>query len=116
MTAVVALKCLVDALGGVEVADCFDMVIGTSTGAIIAFLVGLNLETSEQAIERYDVLIERIFTKSAFSTPMMLFTTASYDEAPFMNVLSEILGDQTMLDSRANPAVPFVFAVTSKMR
>jgi Patatin-like phospholipase len=116
MTSVVALKCLVDALGGVEVADCFDLVVGTSTGAIIAFLVGLNLETSEQAVERYDVLIRRIFTKSAFSTPMMLFTTASYDEAPFMNVLSEILGDQTMLDSRANPAVPFVFAVTSKMR
>eukprot|EP00529_Nitzschia_sp_RCC80_P003796 CAMPEP_0113439596 /NCGR_PEP_ID=MMETSP0014_2-20120614/120_1 /TAXON_ID=2857 /ORGANISM="Nitzschia sp." /LENGTH=1044 /DNA_ID=CAMNT_0000330357 /DNA_START=121 /DNA_END=3255 /DNA_ORIENTATION=- /assembly_acc=CAM_ASM_000159 len=115
MTAVVAMKCLVGAVGGVEVSDCFDLVVGTSTGAIIAFLVGLNLETSEQAIERYDVLIQRIFTKSAFSTPMMLFTTASYDEAPFMTVLSEILGDQTMLDSRANPAVPFVFAVTSKM-
>jgi patatin-like phospholipase/acyl hydrolase len=110
-----AMKCLVDSLGGLEVADCFDMVVGTSTGAIIAFLVGLNRETSEQAVARYDVLIEKIFTKSAFSTPMLLFTTASYDELPFMKVLSEILGDNTMLDARANPAVPFVFAVTSKM-
>lgn len=115
MTSVVALKCLVDALDGVEVADCFDLVVGTSTGAIIAFLVGLNRETSEKAVERYDVLIEKIFTKSAFSTPMLLFTTASYDESTFMNVLSDILGDNTMLDSRADPAVPFVFAVTSKM-
>jgi predicted acylesterase/phospholipase RssA len=115
MTSVVALKCLVDALDGVEVADCFDLVVGTSTGAIIAFLVGLNRETSEQAVARYEVLIEKIFTKSAFSTPMLLFTTASYDESPFMNVLSDILGDNTMLDSRADPAVPFVFAVTSKM-
>jgi predicted acylesterase/phospholipase RssA len=115
MTSAVALKCLVDALGGVEVADCFDLVVGTSTGAIIAFLVGLNRETSEQAVERYDVLIEKIFTKSAFSTPMLLFTTASYDELPFMKVLSDILGDNTMLDSRADPAVPFVFGVTSKM-
>ena len=115
MTSVVAMKCLVDSLGGLEVADCFDLVVGTSTGAIIAFLVGLNRETSEQAVERYDALIEKIFTKSAFSTPMLLFTTASYDESPFMDVLTEILGDNTMLDSRANPAVPFVFAVTSKM-
>jgi len=115
MTSVVALKCLVDSLGGMEVADCFDLVVGTSTGAIIAFLVGLNRETSEQAVARYDVLIEKIFTKSAFSAPMLLFTTATYDESPFMNVLSNILGDKTMLDSRANPAVPLVCAVTSKM-
>uniref|UniRef100_A0A7S4AE78 PNPLA domain-containing protein n=1 Tax=Pseudo-nitzschia australis TaxID=44445 RepID=A0A7S4AE78_9STRA len=115
MTSVVAMKCLVDSLGGMEVADCFDLVVGTSTGAIIAFLVGLNRETSEQAVERYDVLIEKIFTKSAFSTPMLLFTTASYDESPFMNVLTDILKDSTMLDSRENPAVPLVFAVTSKM-
>ena len=115
MTSVVAMKAIVDSLGGMEIADCFDLVVGTSTGAIIAFLVGLNRETSEQAVERYDDLIGKIFTKSAFSTPMLLFTTATYDESPFMNVLNEILGDNTMLDSRANPAVPFVFAVTSKM-
>jgi hypothetical protein len=115
MTSVVAMKAIVDSLGGMEIADCFDLVVGTSTGAIIAFLVGLNRETSEQAVERYDDLIGKIFTKSAFSTPMLLFTTATYDESPFMNVLTEILGDNTMLDSRANPAVPFVFAVTSKM-
>jgi len=115
MTSVVAMKCMVDSLGGMEVADCFDLVVGTSTGAIIAFLVGLNRETSEKAVERYDVLIRKIFTKSAFSTPMLLFTTATYDESIFMNVLTDILGDNSMLDSRANPAVPFVFAVTSKM-
>ena len=115
MTSVVAMKCLVDSLGGMEVSDCFDMVVGTSTGAIIAFLAGLNLETAEKAVERYDDLIGKIFTKSTFSTPLLLFTTASYDESTFMNVLTEVLGDYTMLDTRANPAVPLVFAVTSKM-
>ena len=73
------------------------------------------METSEKAVERYDVLIEKIFTKSAFSTPLLLFTTASYDESTFMDVLTDTLGDYTMLDSRANAAVPLVFAVTSKM-
>eukprot|EP00980_Cylindrotheca_fusiformis_P007253 scaffold1525_cov142-Cylindrotheca_fusiformis.AAC.53 len=115
MTAVTAVDCLVESLGGLEVSDCFDFIIGTSTGAIIAFLIGLRRETSKEALARYDYLIERIFIKSAMSTPLMLFTTATYDESPFMNVLSEILGENTLLDSRADPSVPFVFGVTSKM-
>jgi hypothetical protein len=115
MTAVTAVDCLVEALGGIEVSDCFDFIIGTSTGAIIAFLIGLRRETSKEAIDRYEDLIEKIFIKSALSTPLMLFTTASYDESPFMDILSEILGDATLLDSRADPSVPFVFGVTSKM-
>ena len=32
-----------------------------------------------------------------------------------MEIMQEILGDNTMLDSRADPNVPFVFAVASKM-
>jgi hypothetical protein len=115
MTSVTAVDCLVESLGGVEVSDCFDFIIGTSTGAIIAFLIGLRRETSKKAIERYDELIEKIFIKSAMSTPLLLFTTATYDESPFMEILSDILGEDTMLDSRADPAVPFVFGVTSKM-
>jgi hypothetical protein len=115
MTAVTAVDSLVKSLGGMEISDCFDLVVGTSTGAIIAFLIGLKRETSEQAAKRYDVLIEKIFTKSAMSTPLMLFTTASYDDAPFMKILSEILGENTMLDSRADPSMPYVFGVTSKM-
>jgi calcium-independent phospholipase A2-gamma len=116
MTSVIAVNEMVKAMGGVEVADCFDLVVGTSTGAIIAFLIGLKRESSEKAVDRYDVLIPAIFTKPALSTPLLLFTTATYDEAPFMTVLSDILGDTTsMLDSRADPTVPYVFAVTSKM-
>lgn len=40
IAAVTALRHLVEAMGGVEVCDAFDMIVGTSTGAIIAFLVG----------------------------------------------------------------------------
>ena len=115
MASVTAVKCFVDSIGGTEIADAFDMVVGTSTGAIIAFLIGLRRETSELAVKRYNELLQKIFTKSALSAPLMLFTTASYDESPFMDILYNILKDNTMLDSRADPAVPYVFAVTSKM-
>ena len=116
MTAISIVNYLVENLGnGSEVADSFDIVAGTSTGAIIAFLVALRRETSAEAMDRYNALVRKVFVKGALSTPMMLFTTATYDESPFMDILSEILQDESMLDSRADPTVPFVFAVASKM-
>lgn len=115
ITAIASLKSMVDAIGGIEVCDSFDMITGTSTGAIIAFLVGLRRESSRLARKRYDKLIKRIFVKSALSTPMLVFTTASYDENPFNDVMSEILRDNSMLDSRYDPTVPLVFALSSKM-
>lgn len=68
----------VNAIGGVEVCDAFDMIVGTSTGAIIAFLVGLRRESSTQARKRYDRLISRIFVKSALSTPMVRTSSVNY--------------------------------------
>ncbi len=116
MVAVTAVRDLMEKIGnGAEVADCFDIVAGTSTGGIIAFLTAIRQETCAEAVERYNQLIKQIFVKSALSTPLMFFTTASYDEAHFMKVLTDILRDEIMLDSRADPTVPLVFCVTSKM-
>jgi calcium-independent phospholipase A2-gamma len=116
MTAVTAVNCLMESIGNdCDVSDAFDMIVGTSTGGIIAFLVGLQRESSAEAVERYKQLIGKIFVKTALSTPLMLFTTATYDESPFMKILSEILGEDSMLDSRADPTMPLVSCLTSKM-
>lgn len=115
IAAVTSIRHIVEAMGGIEVCDAFDMVVGTSTGAIIAFLVGLRRESAADARIRYDTLIRRIFVKSLLKPIMLATTTASYDEANLMEVLNEILKDDGMLDSRANPAVPLITAVSSKM-
>ena len=115
ITAITSMSAIVEAMGGIEVADSFDIIAGTSTGAIIAFLVGLRRETSGQAKKLYDKLIPRIFVKSALSQTMMVFTTAAYDERHFNEVMEEVLGDTSMLESRADPAVPLVFCISSKM-
>lgn len=115
ITAISSMRSIVEAIGGVEVCDAFDIIAGTSTGAIIAFLVGLRRESSTMARKRYDKLIKRIFVKSALSTPMLLFTTATYDESPFNKIMTSILNDNSMLASRADPRVPLVFAISSKM-
>lgn len=109
VASIAIIKALVDEMG-VEVCDLFDIICGTSTGAIIAFLVGLRLESSEEARCRYDDLVEKIFVKSSLSTPMLFLTTAAYSEVPFKVVTEEILGNYSMLDSREDPRVPFVFA------
>ena len=55
MASITAVNQLMEQVGnGADVADSFDMIVGTSTGGIIAFLVGLQRETSAQALERYD--------------------------------------------------------------
>jgi len=115
ITAITSMSAIVEAMGGIEVADSFDIIAGTSTGAIIAFLVGLRRETSGQAKKRYDKLIARIFVKSSLANAMMVFTTAAYDERHFNEVMEEVLGDTSMLESRADPAVPLVFCISSKM-
>ncbi len=56
------MKSIVESIG-VEVCDSFDIIAGTSTGAILAFLVGLRRESNKQAKKRYDELISRIFVK-----------------------------------------------------
>jgi hypothetical protein len=109
------VKSIVEAMDGAEPCNTFDMICGTSTGAIIAFLIGLRRESSVKASRRYDELVDKIFVKGALSAPMLLFTTASYSEVPFTRIMDEILGDTTMLDTRADPRTPLVFAIASKM-
>ena len=103
IAAVTSLRHIVQAMKGVEVCDAFDMIVGTSTGAIVSFLVGLRRESAADARIRYDTLIKRIFVKSLLQPIMLATTTASYDEANLMEVLDDILHDEGMLDSRANP-------------
>lgn len=77
MSSVTSLQGLVKAMGGLEASETFDIICGTSTGAIIAFLIGLRKETSREAKERYNQLIKQIFVKSTVASMTWLFTTAS---------------------------------------
>jgi len=65
IAAVTMIQSVVEALGGIEISDAFDMIAGTSTGAIIGFLIGLRRESSKLARKRYDTLIAQIFVKSS---------------------------------------------------
>jgi Patatin-like phospholipase len=62
MSAVTAVNYIMETIGGgAEVADSFDMIVGTSTGGIISFLVGLRRESTSRALTRYATKIVAAF-------------------------------------------------------
>jgi hypothetical protein len=53
MAAITAVNYLMESIGhDADVADSFDMIVGTSTGGIISFLLGLKRDTSAEAVVR----------------------------------------------------------------
>jgi calcium-independent phospholipase A2-gamma len=53
ISAITTLNYLIETVGnGADVSDLFDIIVGTSTGGIISFLVGLRKESSARAVTR----------------------------------------------------------------
>lgn len=98
MVAVSLVKGLVEEMGGVELADSFDIIAGTSTGGIISFLTGLRRESSTQAAERYNQLIKEIFKKSPLSTPLLVLTTACKFAFPSLSIMHSLLSAISTFD------------------
>lgn len=95
----------------VEPAEAFDLICGTSTGGILALLLGGQRKSIAEAEALYDELIAKIF--AAKSTLTLLQRKAFYDERAFEAVLFGLCGDQLMLDTNQNDC-PRVFCVSSK--
>ncbi|CAM9703946.1 unnamed protein product [Phaeothamnion confervicola] len=101
------LKKLVTATGK-EPADTFDLIMGTSTGGIVAGLVGLlgyNVQTCE---EMYDILIPMIFLRHPAGGVKLALKQAFYDENNWMGILQRIVGDIRLIDSADDPLRPKV--------
>lgn len=73
--------------------DYFDLISGTSTGAIIATCLALGMSVDE-VTERYTHLAGRVFGRRRWRR-----WTATYDERPLAEELSRVLGRKTLEDS-----------------
>lgn len=75
-------------LTGKRVHEMFDLVVGTSTGAILAFLLAINRTPLSEAMKLYERLSAEIFHKSTvFGTGKLFFTHAFYDTENFVEIL-----------------------------
>jgi len=94
--------------GGREPHQVFDLIVGTSTGAILAVLLGAKQCSLVDAERLYDQLITSIFVKEglASSTTSLVLKRAKYEERHIEAVLANLLGDDDLLDTQ--PTAPHV--------
>lgn len=100
---------------GCEIHEMFDVIGGTSTGAIVAASLGIAHKTVEDVEILYRKLIGKIFAKHPVNGPKMLLTRAYYDTRVLEAILKEECGTGVFIDSLAEENMNKVFVVSSIM-
>ncbi|ESS35731.1 phospholipase, patatin family protein [Toxoplasma gondii VEG] len=100
---------------GQEVHETFDIICGTSTGGVIAALLGLEKATVSEAERLYDLLIREIFVRdsAAVTGARLVLRQALYNEKGWEGILERAWGRRRMIDFAADPACPKVFCVST---
>ncbi|MGO9872696.1 MAG: CBASS cGAMP-activated phospholipase, partial [Acidimicrobiia bacterium] len=89
---------------GHPVLDAFDLVVGTSTGGIIALGLGAG-RSAHEILDFYVDHKDRIFPKR-FAGSVRRILTSKYDAQPLEEALREIFGDKLLGESRVPLVVP----------
>ena len=75
-------------LTGQRMHEMFDLIVGTSTGALLAFLIGINRTPLVETMKLYQHLSSAIFRQqSVLGTGKLFFTHAFYDTETLVNIL-----------------------------
>lgn len=90
---------------GVPVVDYFDLIVGTSTGGIIALGLGLGLSAND-LLRFYEERGPEIFNGNGRARWIRQLFRAKYDPEPLRRSLSEAFGSQRLGDSRKRLVVP----------
>ena len=68
--------------------ELFDLIVGTSTGAILAFLIGIQKQPLSKCEKLYDQLSSEIFQANRiFGTRQLFFNHGYYDATKLENIL-----------------------------
>lgn len=100
---------------GCEIHELFDIIGGTSTGAIIAASIGITHKTVEEVELLYRDMIGKVFAKHPVNGPKMLLTRAYYDTGVLESTLQRECGKGVFIDSLAEENMNRVFVVSSIM-
>ena len=90
---------------GSPVADSFDLIVGTSTGGIIALGLGLGL-SARQVLDFYSEHGPRIFAGNRGLKGVRQLTRAKYDPQPLRVALEGVFGTRRLGDSRTRLVIP----------
>ncbi|XP_015762755.1 PREDICTED: calcium-independent phospholipase A2-gamma-like [Acropora digitifera] len=95
-----------------EIFELFDIICGASTGAILAFLLGIKKVPLEECEHTYKKLSLDIFEQNALiGTGKLFWSHAYYDTAKFEKILKKDGGDAKMIDSAKDTSIPKVLSI-----
>lgn len=100
---------------GCEIHELFDIIGGTSTGAIVAASIGLGHKSVEEVELLYRDMIGKVFARHPVNGPKMLLTRAYYDTNVLETTLQRECGRGVFIDSLADDNMNRVFVVSSVM-
>ncbi|CAK6949887.1 calcium-independent phospholipase A2-gamma [Scomber scombrus] len=101
-------------LTGKRVHQLFDYICGVSTGAILAFMLGIFQIPLEECEEMYRKLGSDVFKQNVIvGTVKMGWSHAFYDSEIWENILKERMGEGRMIESARDPHCPKVAAVST---
>lgn len=101
-------------LTGKEIHETFDVICGSSTGAILAFLLAVKRKSLEECSQLYQQLARELFSMNTLiGTGKLFLNHAFYDTVKFENILREALGEVRLVDTAADPLTPKVLAVST---
>ncbi|XP_032498645.1 calcium-independent phospholipase A2-gamma isoform X2 [Phocoena sinus] len=92
----------------------FDYICGVSTGAILAFMLGLFHMPLDECEELYRKLGSDVFSQNVIvGTVKMSWSHAFYDSQTWENILKDRMGSSLMIETARNPMCPKVAAVST---
>uniref|UniRef100_A0A667XTQ4 Calcium-independent phospholipase A2-gamma-like n=1 Tax=Myripristis murdjan TaxID=586833 RepID=A0A667XTQ4_9TELE len=112
----VALQTLykLQSLTGKPIHQLFDYICGVSTGAILAFMLGVFQIPLDECEEMYRKLGSDVFKQNVIvGTVKMGWSHAFYDSEVWENILKERMGEGLMVESARDPNCPKVSAVST---
>jgi Patatin-like phospholipase len=99
------LASLEEALGGNHVANYFDLIVGTSTGGIIALGLGLGLSARE-ILNFYETYGPTIFCGNRFLRFLRSLGISKYSNVQLKEALEDIFGERKLGESRKRLVIP----------
>ncbi|XP_051547160.1 calcium-independent phospholipase A2-gamma [Myxocyprinus asiaticus] len=112
----VALQALhrLESLTGKPIYQLFDYICGVSTGAILAFMLGVFQIPLDECEELYRKLGSDVFKQNLIvGTVKMGWSHAFYDSQIWEEILKERMGPGLMIETAKNPKSPKVSAVST---
>ncbi|XP_042367556.1 calcium-independent phospholipase A2-gamma [Plectropomus leopardus] len=101
-------------LTGKPIHQLFDYICGVSTGAILAFMLGIFQIPLEECEEMYRKLGSDVFKQNVIvGTVKMGWSHGFYDSEIWENILKERMGEGHMIESARDPHCPKVSAVST---